>query len=202
MMSEYKHYAEEMYKIEQTFEGKIPEEQKVDKVYSFFRIKHLVALLIGEVMLGILAFFSFAFIGYMLNSFLFEFVGYELNLGLNLPVYGTLFILILYPAMDYHSLNKSRNAIHKYYDLKKKFSPLIEFIHKDLSEVYRLKLRPETIEYKITADFSFKEGVFSIKCPNCRANVDISKDKIEGNKYKCPYCQTTIILPEKLLNLI
>lgn len=36
MMAEYKHYAEEMYKIEQTFKAqdkKIPEEQKIDKVY-------------------------------------------------------------------------------------------------------------------------------------------------------------------------
>jgi len=200
MISEYKNYAEEMHKIEQTFKGKIPKEQEVDKVYSFFRIRHLLSLFVGEIILGILI-FAAIIIFYMMIEEGYAYSYYSM-LVYEIIIFGMMLLMILYPVMDYYNLSKSRNTAHKYYELKNKFSPLIEAIHKDLSEVYRLKLRPEIVEYKIVADFSFKEGVLSIKCPNCGANIDILKDKIEGNKYKCPYCQTTIILPKKLLDLI
>lgn len=201
MMSEYKHYAEEMYEIEQTFMkkkvGKVPEEEVANKTYSFMNIKSLVPLIIEEIILGILCYLLLTEI-YM---YLLEYSDLLSEISFYLGI-GILIAVVLTPIIAYKNTRANRNTIHRYYDLKRKFSPLIEAIHKDLSEVYRLKLRPETIEYKIIADFSFKEGTLSIKCPNCKANIDISKDKIEGNKYKCPYCQTTIILPEKLLDLL
>ncbi|MCD6368239.1 MAG: hypothetical protein J7L38_00400, partial [Thermoproteales archaeon] len=90
----------------------------------------------------------------------------------------------------------------EYEAFSKEIRPLIEEIHKELSEVYRLKLRPEVVEYKIVTEFSLREGGVVVKCPYCGGSLDLVKDKIEGNRYKCPYCGKFIVLPEKILSLL
>ena len=84
----------------------------------------------------------------------------------------------------------------------KRITPILEEIHRELAEVHRLKLRPEIVEYKIITEFSLKDGAVVIKCPHCNGSLDLVKDKIEGNKYKCPYCGEFIVIPERILSLL
>jgi predicted RNA-binding Zn-ribbon protein involved in translation (DUF1610 family) len=77
-----------------------------------------------------------------------------------------------------------------------------ESIHRELEEAYKLTIRPEFIEYRVAADFSLKEGILQMRCPNCNGAIDLVKNRIEVKKYKCPYCGTNFILPEKLLSLL
>jgi len=86
--------------------------------------------------------------------------------------------------------------------LREKIQPIVNDIHRELAEMHKLRLRPETVEYKIVTDFSLKEGGFLVKCPNCGAAIDLIKSKIDGNKYRCQFCSNFVIVPEKILRLL
>jgi len=79
---------------------------------------------------------------------------------------------------------------------------LAKEIHDELTEKYRLTLRPERVEYKIVANISLDKGVINIQCPYCSASLTLKKETIKGNVMKCEYCGKNIIVPQKIIDLI
>ncbi len=127
-------------------------------------------------------------------------VSFFFLLNLYVLLIGGLFLFISLPFV----LQKPpKPSFDEKYDLfRKRIQPLVNEIHKELSEAHKLKLRPEVVEYKIITDFSLRDGGFVVKCPSCSGRIDVIKDKIEGNRYKCPYCENAIVFPDKILRLL
>jgi ribosomal protein S27E len=91
----------------------------------------------------------------------------------------------------------------EYSRLRSDMSSLAKEIHDELVEAHKRKIGPqEVIHYQIVTDFSFKDGALAVRCPNCAGNIDIVKGKLEGNKYKCAYCGSTIVIPDKIFKML
>jgi Ca2+/Na+ antiporter len=61
------------------------------------------------------------------------------------------------------------NIISSEYDARLK--ELASYIHEELKEIHRLKLRPERVEYKVVVSYSMDRGVLEVSCPYCGANI-------------------------------
>jgi predicted RNA-binding Zn-ribbon protein involved in translation (DUF1610 family) len=92
------------------------------------------------------------------------------------------------------------HIISSEYDAKLK--ELASYIHEELKEIHRLKLRPERVEYKVVVSYSMDRGVLEVSCPYCGASIELDKNKVDINKYKCQYCGRTFVIPKKILDLL
>ncbi|MGC9069656.1 MAG: hypothetical protein ACP5IZ_11920 [Thermoprotei archaeon] len=116
-------------------------------------------------------------------------------------------LVIVYYRRRSDSLKKEINNLKtNYVDLYNKYNEdlktVSEEIHKELSELYRLKLRPEKVEYKISTSFSLTSGSLTFRCGYCGALLNFDKKNLQGDKYKCEYCGNFTIIPKRILELI
>jgi predicted RNA-binding Zn-ribbon protein involved in translation (DUF1610 family) len=129
-----------------------------------------------------------------------------------LPAVAVLFFLLSAVAIIFWNRGREKakkrlemeinnyNIISSEYDAKLK--ELASYIHEELKEIHRLKLRPERVEYKVVVSYSMDKGVLEVSCPYCGANIELNKSKVDINKYKCEYCGRTFVIPKKILDLL
>jgi len=69
------------------------------------------------------------------------------------------------------------------------------FVHK-----IAYQQKTEVIQYQIATSFEFgKDGIISLKCPNCGAS---RPQKHKSTEVVCEYCHSTYLVPKKVLDLI
>ncbi|MCS7365147.1 MAG: hypothetical protein NDF54_06915 [archaeon GB-1867-035] len=84
-------------------------------------------------------------------------------------------------------------------DYEKELKSVSHQIQQYLNRVYEAKTGVQ-VRYNIITDFSFKDGVLTLKCPNCGGSIDVKQ--IKNNTVKCKYCNSDLMIPKKLLELL
>ncbi len=76
----------------------------------------------------------------------------------------------------------------------------VHYLAKQWSDsINELVLAPKVnLQVAISFDVD-SNGVLSIKCPNCKAPKPVDS---KSSEIRCPYCGTTYIVPQKMLDLI
>jgi predicted Zn finger-like uncharacterized protein len=123
-------------------------------------------------------------------------------------IFSVLLLLILIYLIRKYSRIKNNLKVEKnnynniYTEYYTKLRELAANIHEELKEIYRLRLRPERVEYRVDISYSIDKGIPKLECPNCKANIPIDKSKIASGVYKCDYCGKPFLLPKKILDLL
>ena len=79
-------------------------------------------------------------------------------------------------------------------------SALIDGVMEGETFVSRLAKQRETVSYQVVTSFDVaKDGIISLKCPNCGSPVQMSDS---SQKRKCRYCGSDFTVPQRILDML